>query len=135
MIAPQPNQQIEQLSQGMMQACTDMGTMTRNSLNAALQSATVLTKGADEFCDSTTSLAQNLLTHSINTTKAVMSARSFRDLMDLQTNLMRSGFDVMMAELTRMSEISTRTAQKAMEPVTENISASVMKIGRQKQAA
>ena len=130
-----PALDLDKVSQTMMQACADMGAITRNSLDAALQSASVMTKGTQEFCESYNSLTQNLLAHSISTGKAVMAARSARDLMDLQSNLMKTGFDFMMAELTRMSEISTRTAHKAMAPVAENLNDTVVKISRVAKAA
>ena len=130
-----PAAHADQVTQNLLQACADASAMTRNSLNAALQSATVLTKGAEEICDSCNSLTQNMLSHSISTGKAVMAARSMRDLMDLQTNLMKSGFDFMVAELTRMSEISARTAHKAVVPMADNINNTVVKLSRATKAA
>ena len=125
----------DKVTQSLMQACADASAMTRNSLNAALQSATVLTKGAEEFCESYNSLTQNMLSHSISTGKAVMAARSMRDLMDLQATLIKTGFDFMLAELTRMSEISTRTAHKAVAPMADNLNEAVVKFSRATKAA
>ena len=129
----QNTEQMEKVTQGLMQACSEAQNITRDSMNAALQAATHMTKGCDEMCQSVTSMVQSSLAQSMTASKAMLSAKSMRDLVEMQSSLMKNGFDFMMKELSRMTEISTRTTQQAMAPVAEHMNATISKIS-QKQA-
>jgi phasin family protein len=127
-------EQIEKVTDSLVQACSDMNVIVRDSWNAALQSASVVTKGCEEVCESVSSLVQKSLEQSTYASRALMSAKTMRDLMDTHSSLLKNGFDSVMEELNKISQISARIAQQATEPVTNNVNATINKISKSKAA-
>ena len=126
-IAAEPMDQI-------MKVCNEMGMMTNEAMNAALESASVLTKGCNEMYQSFTTLMQNALTQSTEVGKAMMGARTMSDLMDTQSSLMKEGFEFAMNEASKFTQISARTAQQACAPVANHMQATMGKITKMKAA-
>lgn len=128
------NDHIDKVTSSIMQACTDYSTMTTDSLDAALKSTTVIVKGCQDVCNSVNTLLQNTLSHSMKASQAVMSAKTTRDLVDAQSNLIKTSFDFVLSELSKISQISARTAQQAVEPVSNHVNSTINKISKSKAA-
>lgn len=131
---PTPADPIDQITDSLIKACTDMTVMVRDTMNASLQSATILTKGYEEMCDSVNSILQKSLENNAQVSRAMMSAKSVQDMMDTHSNLLKSGFDNVMVEMNRILQLSSRLAQDAAEPVTQNVNAAINKISQTKVA-
>lgn len=127
-------EQIDKMTESLMRACSDINAMMRDSMNAALQSATVLTKGYEEIYDSISVLVQKSLESNAQATRSLMNARTAHDLMDTQSMLMKNGFDSLMAEINKITQLSSRIAQQASEPVTQNMNATIVKLSRNRAA-
>ncbi len=125
-----PNQQMENMAGNMIRMCVDMNSMARGTMEAALQSLTIMTKGCEEMCDTLSSMMQNSLEQSAKAGQAMAGAKSMREIMDMQSNLMKSGFENMMSEVSKITQISARTAQQASEPVANQVSSTMAKAMR-----
>ncbi len=125
---------MDKVANSLMQACNDMNKIARDTLSAALQSATVVTKGCEELCESMNTMTQNALSSGMKAGQAMMGAKTVRDLMDTHTNLMKNGFDSMMSEMSKITQISTRIAQQAAEPVANQVNAAISKATARKAA-
>ena len=120
--------QIDKITDNLVKACSDVNSLMRDSMNAALQSATVLTKGYEDLCDSVYSLVQKSIDNSAQASRALTSAKTVHDLMDTHSNLLKNGFDSLLNEMGKISQLSARIAQQATEPVTNHVSATINKI-------
>lgn len=129
----QAQQQMEQVTKGLMQACEDMGSMTRDSVNAVIQSTTAATKGYEEFNRNLGSLVQESLTRALSAGKTIAASKSLREMMETQAEFARDCFDSWVAGASRLSEISARATQEAFEPVTSQANAAFSKISKQVQ--
>ena len=127
-------EQIDKMTGSLVKACSDMNTMMRDTMNAALQSMTILTKGCEELGDSVSTLMQKSLENAAQTSSAIMSIKNINDLMDMQTSLMKNNFDSVLAETNKLTQISSRIAQQAAEPVTQHMNATITKLSLVKAA-
>ena len=54
---------------------------------------------------------------SVETTKAMMAAKTVKDFVDMQSDSARTSFDNFLSESTRLSEISVKVANEAFDPL------------------
>jgi phasin family protein len=125
---------IDKTTDSLMKMCSDMSVMVRDSMNAALQSVTVMTKGYEDIWDSVNTIVQKSLENNAQAGRALMSAKSPNDLMDMPSLMMKNSFDGIMAETNRLMQMSSRIAQEAVEPVTQNMNATITRLSRMKAA-
>ncbi len=128
------NEQLEKITSNVIQACTDMNAMMRDTVNATLQSVTIMTKGCGDLCDSVSSLMQKSLEQSVKISQTLMSTTSVNELMDTQNSVIKSSFDNIISEMNNISQLSTRIAQQAAEPVTKQMNETMSKISKIKAA-
>ncbi len=128
------NDQIDKITNNLIKACTDLNSLVHDSMNAALQSATALTKGYEELYDTVSSLVQKSLENSAQASRAMLSAKSVHDLMDTHSSLLKNGFDSLMSEINNITQLTSRIAQQAAEPVANHVNATISKISQTKAA-
>lgn len=128
------NEQMEKMTSTLMQAASDMNTMMRDTMNATLQSVSIMTKGCGELCDSLSSLVQKNIDQSTKVVQSLSSVTSVNDLVSTQNTVLKDNFDSMISDLNNLSQISSRVAQQAAEPVTKHVNDSISKISKIKAA-
>lgn len=128
------NEQLEKMTNAYVQAATDANTVMRDTVNATLESFSILTNGCSELCNSLSSLIQKQLEQSLKISQTLMSTSNVSDLVTTQNTVMKTNIESMMSDLSNISQISSRVAQKAAEPVTKNLNASMSKISKIKAA-
>jgi len=111
-----------------------MNSMMHDTMNAALQSMSIMTKGCGDLCDSMSSLMQKSMEQSMKVSQTMMSGTSVGDLMNPQNNMMKSSFDNLMGEMTNISQLSTRIAQEAAEPMKKQMTETMSKMSKMKAA-
>jgi len=129
------NEQMQKMSNNMMQACSDMNNIMRDTVNATLESITIMTKGCNELCNQVSSLMQKNLEQTAKVSQTMMSASSVNDFVDTQNTVMKTSLDNMMSEMTNLSQLSSRIAQQAAEPVTKHVNETMTKLSNKAQQA
>lgn len=127
-------EQMEKLMNSYVQTATEMNSMLRDTVNATLESVSIMTKGCSDLCNSLSSLVQKQLEQSVKVSQTMMSTNNVNDLVSTQNSIIKSNFDSMMSDITNISQLSSRIAQQAAEPVTKNLNTSLTKISKSKAA-
>jgi len=128
------NDQMEKVSNSLVQAATDMNSMMRDMVNAALQSVSIMTKGYSDIWDSIYTLTQKQIEQSAKVSQTLSSTTNVNDLVNTQNTMLKSSFDSIMSDMNNLSQLSTRIAQQAAEPVTKQVNATISKISKSKAA-
>lgn len=126
--------QLNKITGSLLKACNDTNAMLHDYMSASLQSVTVMTKGCGDVFDSVNSLMQKSLEQSAEASRNLMGIKTMQDWMDMQSNLLKTGYDSMMEEMSKITQISARMTQQAAEPVTSQVSATICKFSRTKVA-
>ncbi len=126
-------EQMEKVTQGLIQACNEMNALTRESVNAVIQSTTAVTKGCEELTRNLGDLVQQSVAQTLNTSKALMSAKTLREMVDMQTEFMKECYESWMSGTGKISAISSRVTQEAIEPVANHVNATMSKVTQQAQ--
>lgn len=125
---------VDKVTDNLVKVCSDMNIIMRDTMNASLQSFTILTKGYEEMCDTVSSLVQRSLENNAQASRALMGAKTPHDLMDTQSSLLKNGFDGAMIEMNRLMQMSSRLAQQAAEPVTQNMNSAIVRFSQNRVA-
>src|SRR3546814_14310410 len=62
--------------------------------------------------------------------KQVLGAKSLNEVVDLQNTFTKSAFDAFVAESTKISELSVKTASEAIEPIKARAAEAVEPLSR-----
>lgn len=128
------NDQMDKMTNSLIQACSDANNMMRDSMNMVMQSATIMTKGCTDMCDAINSMMQKSLENSAKTSQAMMSAKSIHDVVDMHSSMMKSSFDNLMTDMTNLSQLSAKVVQDATTPVTNHVNDTINKMSKTKAA-
>lgn len=122
--------QVEKASQQILKSYDEMTAFNKQNVDAVIQSGTIVAKGVENLGKAVASFTQSSIEQSVATGKALLTVKSVRDLVDLQSAFAKSAFDTFMAESTRMSEMSVKVANEALAPINARVNATVEKFGR-----
>jgi hypothetical protein len=70
-----------------------------------------------------------------STSKSIMTCKTPQDAWTAQANAMKSTTDFISSEVSRISALSSRVAQEAISPITENFNTSISKVTKLSRAA
>lgn len=122
--------QIEKTTQHMMKTMEDMASFNRETVETMIQCSTLLAKGAEEMGRIVMSSAQASVENAMTTSKSIMSVKTMRDLVDLQTEYMKSFMDSVLKDGSKITEISSRVTTQVMEPLSARVTAVVERMGK-----
>jgi phasin family protein len=108
----------------------DMQGFGKENLDAVIEAGTIFAKGAENIGKQMMSLTQGSVETSVNTAKALMGCKTLREVMDLQADYARSSFDALVAEGTKLSELSIKVANDAIAPIQARVTVAVEKLSK-----
>jgi phasin family protein len=127
-------QQLEKVTRGLIEACDEVNANCCKSVDAMVEATSVASKGCEEFSRKLGSLVQESVTQALGTGKTMLSAKNLQELTEMQTEFVKSFFDSWMSGAGRLTQISTRVTQEALEPVMKHANDTMSKVtGRAQQ--
>ena len=106
----------------------DIQGLSKETIDAFVQASTIWAKGAETISKQVMALTQNSMQSSVVTAKAILGCKTLRDVIDLQADYTRSNFDTLVAEGTKLSEMSFKVANDAIAPIQARVSEAVEKL-------
>lgn len=129
-------EQFEKMSQDVLARFEDAAGASRGNLEAAIQAANIVAEGTKDIQRLVLAQAQQALEASLNASRALFGIKNVQDFAGLQSDYVKSSFDTLMAEATKISEVAVRCTSQAAEPINARINETVEKLGAQfKKAA
>lgn len=128
-------EQVEKASKKAFEAYEELTSFNKETVDALVQSSTVLAKGLENLSKSFVAYAQSSLESSVAATKALLAVKTLREAVDLQSEFAKTSFDTLVSEATKTSELSVKLANEAIEPISARVNAVVTKFGKPRLAA
>jgi len=125
--AKQVEEAVENASAAFFQGYDEATAVNKESIEAFAKAGEVLTKGAEDVGKAYFDIAQASAEAGIEASKALMAAKSIKDVVDIQSEFARSSFDSFVAESTRLSEMNTKLATAAFAPLQAQLNAAFEK--------
>ena len=118
-------EQIEKVSAAATQGYGDFASLQKDAFDAMVRSSEILAKGVEALGKEYFAFAQDSATANSEAAKALLTARSLQEVVDLQSKMVRTNFDKSVDESGKLSEMSLKIASEAFEPLQKQISVAV----------
>ncbi len=108
----------------------DVLTFNRETLEALMQAGSVAAKGVEEINAELLTFNKVAFEDGVEAAKAVMSAKTVQEAVDLQTEWVKASFDGYLAQATKVGELAAKATQSMFEPVNARVAAFVEKAAK-----
>lgn len=121
-------EQFEKASSQLLKSYEELTTLSKSNVDAIVASGTVVAKGAETASKQVAAFTQASLEKNVATGKAVLAVKSIRELIDLQNSYFKSTLDALVAEGTKLQELSVQVTNEALAPISARVNATVQKL-------
>jgi phasin family protein len=104
----------------LTKACEEMNNLTANFIGAATKSNAAAWQGLEDLARNMGGIMQESLTRSVHAYTAMTGVKSPQEAAETHADFLKDSFDSAMATSGKLSEISLRTAQSAIQPLTQH---------------
>lgn len=118
-------EQIAKQSETFFKSYDGLTELNRANLDAVNASGAIMTKGIEEIGKAWFGFTQSSLEQAAGTMQALMGCKTLRDVMELQNGFAKTSFDQTIAETAKLSEMSVKVANDAVEPIKARMNSSV----------
>ena len=118
-------EQVANASNAMFRSYDDIATLNKESVEAIMKAGNIWAKGYEDLGKAYFSFAQASAERGAEAAKAMMKAKTLQDVIDVHTDFAKQRFDQMVAEGTKLSELSVKVATDAMQPLQKQFDTAV----------
>ncbi|MBI3503897.1 MAG: phasin family protein [Proteobacteria bacterium] len=128
-------EQVEKAQAQSTKALEDMTKFSKENLDAVVSASTVYAKGFETFGKAWYAFSQETVEASAAVAKQLLGVKTLKEAVDLQTDFAKTTFDKFVAESTKLSEMSIKVANEALEPINARVNVAVEKLLKPAKAA
>lgn len=119
---------VEKASATAFKTYEDLSKFSQENLEAYAAAGTTVAKGFETIGRVWVSFIQETFETGERVADALLSAKTLREAVDMQTDFAKTTFDKLIAEGTKVSEISVKVANEAAEPISARLNAALEKL-------
>jgi hypothetical protein len=90
-------------------------TGQRGALNGTLRTGSTLANGAQEITSAWARYAEDLMRNTSEASQALLRARNFTEILEVQTHLLRNNLQALLEQSARVAEAASRMAMASFE--------------------
>ena len=118
-------EQVEKMSESIFKGYDQVSSVSKENVDAYVKSSTILAKGYEEMGKEVMSFAQDAMEANLAMAQSLMTAKTLREVIDMQTEFSRKRLDEAMAESAKLAELSVKVTNEAFEPIQAQVNQSV----------
>lgn len=122
--------QVEKANEAVAKGYDQFAAIQKDSLEAFVKAGEIWTKGAEDLGKAYFAFVQEAAESNSEAAKAMLSAKSLKDVVDLQGEIARKSFDKSLNEGKKLSEMSIKVVNDSFEPIKKQFEAAVEKAGK-----
>lgn len=123
-------EQVEKTSNAMFKGYDEFSSINKQNLDAVVKSSTLFAQGFEAISKEFFAFTQSALEMNVANAKALLGAKSLKDVVDLQSEMARKSFDTALAESAKLTEMSVEVTNKAFKPLQDQVNVAVEKIAK-----
>jgi phasin family protein len=127
-LTPKPS-----LTQGiktMMKSTEDFVAFSQANLEAFMKSGQIWSAGVQELTKQMATSAKASFEESVSTFKAISTAKSVKEAMDLQSTFAKAALEKAMAESNKLTDASIKLTEQTLAPITARVTVAVETFGK-----
>tara|TARA_B100000519_G_C14212100_1_gene423158 strand:- start:280 stop:744 length:465 start_codon:yes stop_codon:yes gene_type:complete len=114
-------EKVEEMQDNYSKAYEEYTAMNQNFYSVCIKASGLFAKGAEEVSKAYFDYVKETAESGIEATKAVLVAKTVNDALDVQTVYAKQAFDTLMAEGTKIGELSVKVANESFDPIKGQI--------------
>jgi len=122
-IPPLPKFMVSPMSTQTFKGYEDFAAFGKANLEAFVQANKLFTSGIETLSKEVVSLAQSSLESSTAATKAMFAAKTIKDVVELQTDFAKTSFEKLVANSTKIGEMTVKLATDSAAPIGARVTA------------
>ncbi|MBI3707746.1 MAG: phasin family protein [Proteobacteria bacterium] len=120
--------QVEKASATAFKAYEELSKFQKDTLDAYSTASTIVTKGFETMGKQWATYTREAMEANAEAARSLLGAKSLNEAVELQSEWVKTAFDKAMAEGTKLSEISVKVANEALEPISARVTVAVEKL-------
>jgi phasin family protein len=105
-------------------------SLGKDNMEAVVAFSTTYAKGIEAINAELMAFAKKSIEDSVTATKALMGAKTVKELVDLQSDFAKTSFDELMSKGSKLGEMYAKVAQQAFEPINARVTETMGKFGK-----
>jgi len=114
----------------MMKSTEDLVAFGQANLEAFVKSGQIWSAGVQELTKQFASTAKASFEESVSTFKAISTAKSVKEAMELQSTFAKSALEKAMAESNKLTDASIKLTEQTLAPITARVTVAVETFGK-----
>jgi len=114
----------------VMQSFSDISAVGRENMDAVVSAGTVFAKGIEAVNAEIAAISKRNLEDSVAAMKALVAARSPKEYFELHSDLMKTSWNHMVADTTKIGEMLGEYSKDAMAPIQSRVTAAMEKLSK-----
>ena len=114
----------------MMKSTEDFVAFGQANLEAFVKSGQIWSAGMQELTKQFATSAKASFDESVSTFKAISTAKSVKEAMDLQSTFAKATIEKAMAESNKLTDASIKLTEQTLAPITERVTVAVETFGK-----
>jgi phasin family protein len=126
--------QVEKASKSLMEGYDEMTSLSQKNVEAMVKAGNLWAKSAETIGKAYFNLAQVSAEASVEAAQAMFSAKTLKDVVDVQTGYTKASIDTFVAEGKKINDITVKAANEAIEPIQDQVNENIKTILKQPAA-
>ena len=114
----------------MMKSTEDFVAFGQANMEAFLKSSQIWATGMQDLTKQIASTAKTSFEESVSTFKAMSTAKSVKEAMDLQSSFAKTTLEKAMAESNKITDASIKLTEQTLAPITARVTVAVESLGK-----
>ena len=121
---------VEKASSATLKGYDEAAQINKTNVDAITATANIWSKGVEELNKAYFAFTQNSIETAVSASKAMMAVKTVNDAVELQSNLTRNSFDQLVAESTKLSELTYKVTNDTLAPIQSHLNESIEKLAK-----
>lgn len=123
-------EQFEKASAQVLKSYDEMTALAKENVDAVVQSGTIVAKGAEQAGKQVAAFTQSSFEKNVASSKALFAVKSLNELIELQSAFAKQTLDAIVAESTKLQELSLKVTTEAIAPINARVNATVSALSK-----
>lgn len=106
----------------------DVVQFNKDNFDAMVKTGAIFAKGWQDMSTTVMGLAQESIEDGVAASKALLNAKTLKEIVEVQSGLAKANFDKIVTEGSRLSEVGVKLAEQAIAPINTRVTAAVEKL-------
>ena len=122
------NQAFKEGVDKSINALTEMNTLGKKNIEAAVESVTAATRGAEALSAQALAYSKKSWEDGVSAAQALTSAKSIQEVIELQSAFAKSAMEAYLSEVTKMTDVMSASVKDSFKPINERATAIVERV-------